>query len=66
MIAITPEQTALIPIYREQWRQIGLSIAQIDRSPASDSGHQHRLQGNQSKIENRKSSSPRIYPWNRL
>ncbi|MEG3868651.1 hypothetical protein [Microcoleus sp. Z1_B2] len=28
---MTPEKTALIPIYREQWRAIGLSIAPIDR-----------------------------------
>ena len=34
-IAITPEQTALIPVYREKWRQIGLSIAPIDRSQAT-------------------------------
>ncbi|MEG3836349.1 hypothetical protein QUA46_01325 [Microcoleus sp. MON2_D6] len=32
---MTPEKTALIPIYREQWRQIGLSIAQIDRPQAT-------------------------------
>ncbi|AFZ07936.1 hypothetical protein Osc7112_3572 [Oscillatoria nigro-viridis PCC 7112] len=32
---MTPEQTALIPIYREQWRQIGLSIAPIDRPQAT-------------------------------
>ena len=35
MIAITPEQTALIPIYREKWRQIGLSIKPIDRPQAT-------------------------------
>ena len=34
-IAITPEQTALIPVYREKWRQIGLSIAPIDRPQAT-------------------------------
>ncbi|MEG4575641.1 hypothetical protein QUA56_23645 [Microcoleus sp. N3A4] len=39
MIAITPEQTALIPIYREKWRQIGLSIAPIDRPQATAAIH---------------------------
>jgi len=34
-IALTPEQTALIPIYREKWRQIGLSIEPIDRPIAT-------------------------------
>ena len=29
-IALTPEQAALTPIYREKWRQIGLSIAPVD------------------------------------
>ncbi|NQE34462.1 DUF6745 domain-containing protein [Microcoleus asticus] len=35
MMAITPEQTALIPIYREKWRQIGLSIKPVDRAQAT-------------------------------
>ncbi|MCC3494509.1 MAG: hypothetical protein JGK35_29155 [Microcoleus sp. PH2017_16_JOR_D_A] len=34
-IALTPEQTALTPIYREKWRQIGLSIAPLDRPIAT-------------------------------
>ncbi|MGL5060524.1 MAG: DUF6745 domain-containing protein [Microcoleus sp.] len=35
MIDLTPEQTALIPIYREKWRQIGLSVKPIDRPQAA-------------------------------
>jgi len=35
MITLTPEQTALIPIYREKWRQIGLSTKPIDRPQAA-------------------------------
>ncbi|WP_366930867.1 hypothetical protein [Microcoleus sp. bin38.metabat.b11b12b14.051] len=42
-IALTPQQTALIPMYRHKWWQIGRSIARW-RSPAGDSSHQHRLQ----------------------
>lgn len=34
-IALTPEQAALTPIYREKWRQIGLSIALLDRPLAT-------------------------------
>lgn len=34
-IALTPEQAGLIPIYREKWRQIGLSIAPVDRPLAT-------------------------------
>ncbi|MEG3848313.1 hypothetical protein QT972_22255 [Microcoleus sp. herbarium7] len=32
MKTITPEQTALIPICREKWRQIGLSMLKIDNN----------------------------------
>ncbi|NJM63931.1 MAG: hypothetical protein HC849_33415 [Oscillatoriales cyanobacterium RU_3_3] len=32
---LTPEQTALIPIYREKWQQIGLSVKPIDRQQAA-------------------------------
>jgi hypothetical protein len=32
---LTPEQTALIPIYREKWQQIGLSVKPIDRPQAA-------------------------------
>ncbi|MEG4939675.1 DUF6745 domain-containing protein [Microcoleus sp. F4-D5] len=39
MIAITPEQTALIPTYREKWRLIGLSIKPIDRPQATAAIH---------------------------
>ncbi len=35
MIAITPEKIVLIPIYREKWRQIGLSIKPVDRPQAT-------------------------------
>jgi hypothetical protein len=38
-IALTPEQTGLIPIYREKWRQIGLSIALLDRPIATAAIH---------------------------
>ncbi|MEG4802535.1 hypothetical protein QUB63_15655 [Microcoleus sp. ARI1-B5] len=38
-IALTPEETALIPIYREKWRQIGLSIALLDRLKATAAIH---------------------------
>lgn len=31
MVALTPEQTAAIPIYREKWQHIGLSVKPIDR-----------------------------------
>jgi len=34
-IALTAEQAALTPIYREKWRQIGLSIAPVDRPIAT-------------------------------
>ncbi|HAZ47040.1 MAG TPA: hypothetical protein DDW76_28605 [Cyanobacteria bacterium UBA11369] len=32
---LTPEQEALIPIYREKWRQIALSTERIDRKKAT-------------------------------
>jgi hypothetical protein len=35
MITLTPEQTAIIPIYREKWRQIGLSAKPTDRPQAA-------------------------------
>jgi hypothetical protein len=35
MITLTPEQTAIIPVYREKWRQIGLSTKPIDRPQAT-------------------------------
>lgn len=35
MSAITLEQIALVPIYRDKWRQIGLSIKPIDRPQAT-------------------------------
>lgn len=35
MRKLTPEQTAIIPIYREKWRQIGLSAKPIDRPIAT-------------------------------
>ncbi|MCU0544694.1 MAG: hypothetical protein MUE44_21425 [Oscillatoriaceae cyanobacterium Prado104] len=35
MVALTPEQTAAIPIYRDKWWQIGLSVKPIDRAPAA-------------------------------
>jgi hypothetical protein len=35
MITFTPEQTALIPIYIDKWRQIGLSTKPIDRPQAT-------------------------------
>lgn len=38
-IALTPEQAALTPIYREKWRQIGLSIALLDRPIATAAIH---------------------------
>ncbi|WP_242048276.1 MULTISPECIES: DUF6745 domain-containing protein [Nostocaceae] len=33
---LTPEQEALIPVYREKWRQIALSTERIDREKAAD------------------------------
>jgi len=33
---ITPEQEALIPVYREKWRNIALSTVPIDREKAAD------------------------------
>ncbi|MEG4089399.1 DUF6745 domain-containing protein [Microcoleus sp. Pol12B4] len=35
MIAINTKKIALIPIYREKWRQIGLSIKPVDRPQAT-------------------------------
>lgn len=32
---LTPEQAALIPIYREKWRKIALSTERIDKEKAS-------------------------------
>ena len=31
---LTPEQEALIPVYREKWRQIALSTERLDRAKA--------------------------------
>ena len=39
MTTITPEEIALIPIYREKWRQIGLSTQPIDRPIATAAIH---------------------------
>ncbi|MEG4505926.1 hypothetical protein QUA81_19920 [Microcoleus sp. F6_B4] len=36
---MTPEQTALIPICHEKWRQIGLSIKPVDRPQATAAIH---------------------------
>lgn len=33
---LTPEQEALIPVYREKWRKIALSTERIDRKKAAD------------------------------
>lgn len=33
---LTPEQEALIPVYREKWRKIALSTERIDREKAAD------------------------------
>ncbi|MEG4206539.1 hypothetical protein QUA20_21760 [Microcoleus sp. Pol7_A1] len=33
---LTPEQAALIPVYREKWRAIALSTGPIDRSQAAE------------------------------
>jgi hypothetical protein len=33
---LTPEQEALIPVYREKWRRIVLSTDAIDRQKASN------------------------------
>lgn len=33
---LTPEQKALIPVYREKWRQIALSTERIDREKAAE------------------------------
>lgn len=33
---LTPEQEALIPVYREKWRKIGLSTEPIDREKATE------------------------------
>ena len=32
---LTPEQEALIPVYREKWKAIALSTEPIDRQEAS-------------------------------
>lgn len=32
---LTPEQQALIPVYREKWRKIALSTERIDREKAA-------------------------------
>ena len=34
MKKLTPEQEALIPVYRDKWRQIALSTERIDRAKA--------------------------------
>jgi len=34
---LTPEQEALIPVYREKWRQIALSTERLDRTKAEAS-----------------------------
>ena len=34
---LTPEQAALIPVYREKWRAIALSTERIDRQKAAQS-----------------------------
>jgi hypothetical protein len=33
---LTPEQEALIPVYREKWRKIAFSIEPIDRQKAAE------------------------------
>jgi len=33
---VTPEQEALIPVYREKWRAIALSTEPIDRQKAAE------------------------------
>jgi hypothetical protein len=33
---LTPEQEALIPVYREKWRKIALSTERIDRQKAAE------------------------------
>nr|WP_235526577.1 hypothetical protein [Nostoc piscinale] len=33
---LIPEQEALIPVYREKWRQIALSTERIDKGIAAD------------------------------
>lgn len=33
---LTPEQEALLPVYREKWRQIALSTERIDRQKAAE------------------------------
>ncbi|WP_333158850.1 hypothetical protein [Microcoleus sp. Pol12B4] len=33
---LTPEQAALIPVYREKWRAISLSTGQINRWQAAE------------------------------
>lgn len=33
---LTPEQEALIPVYREKWRAIALSTERIDREKAAE------------------------------
>ncbi|MEH2092214.1 hypothetical protein [Nostoc sp.] len=33
---LTPEQEALIPVYREKWRAIALSTERIDRKKAAE------------------------------
>ncbi len=34
--ALTPEQQALIPVYREKWRKIALSTQRVDREKATE------------------------------
>lgn len=33
---LTPEQEALIPVYRDKWRAIALSTERIDREKAAE------------------------------
>ncbi len=33
---LTPEQEALIPVYREKWKKIALSTERIDRNKAAE------------------------------
>ena len=33
---LTPEQEALIPVYRQKWRAIALSTERIDREKAAE------------------------------
>lgn len=34
---LTPEQEALIPVYREKWRKIAFSTERIDREKVTES-----------------------------